>query len=68
MKYSVKRYWQLCDEVEVEATSVDAAIEIAHQMPLDESRGDYVSGSLNSDPSADVQPLITGEDHATDNH
>ncbi len=58
MKFAVKRYWQLGDEVEVEAHSVDEAIEIAHARPLDESRGEFVMGSLNSDPHADVQPLI----------
>jgi hypothetical protein len=60
MKFAVKRYWQLCDCVEVEADTPDRAIEIAHEMPLDETRGDYVSGSLNSDPSADVE-LLAGK-------
>jgi len=58
MKFAVKRYWQLCDPVEVEADTPDQAIERAHEMPLDESKGDYVLGSLNSDPLVDVQPLV----------
>ena len=57
MRYAVKRYWELSDEVEVEASSVDEAIGRAHDLPLDESKGDYVPDSLNSDPEADVQPL-----------
>jgi hypothetical protein len=65
MKFAVKRYWQLCDEVEVEAQSVDDAIDLAHAMPLDESRGEYVMGSLNSDPSADVQLKIAPQDRNT---
>jgi len=60
VRYAVKRYWQLCDEVQVEADTPDQAIDLAHEMPLDESRGEYVSGSLNSDPANDVQPVITG--------
>jgi hypothetical protein len=60
MKYAVKRYWQLCDSVEVEADTPDQAIERAHALPLDESRGDYVLGSLNSDPAEDVRPLLNG--------
>ena len=57
MRYVVKRYWQFCDSVEVEAHTPDQAIERAHEMPLDESRGEYVMGSLNSDPLEDVEPL-----------
>jgi hypothetical protein len=41
----------------LEANSIDEAIERAHEMPLNELRGDYVLGSLNNDPSADVEPL-----------
>ncbi len=58
MKYAVKRYWQLCDEVEVEAQSVDQAIDLAHAMPLPKTRGEFVMDSLNSDPGADVQRLL----------
>ena len=57
MRFAVSRYWQLCDTLEVEANSVDEAIEIAYNMPLDESQGAFVLGSLYSDPDADVQPL-----------
>jgi hypothetical protein len=57
MKFAVKRYWQLCDEVSVEADSPTQAIDLAHELPLDELRGEYVQGSLNSDPDTDVQPL-----------
>lgn len=57
MKYVVKRYWQVCDAVEVEANSIDDAIELAHETPLDNALADYVLGSLNSDPSEDVRPL-----------
>ena len=57
MRFKVKRYWQLCDSVEVEADTPDQAIERAHEMPLNEFRGDYVMGSLNSDPHADVEPV-----------
>jgi len=62
VKFTVKRYWQLCDEVEVEGRTRDEAIDIAHQMPLDESRGSYVSGSLNSDPDQDVAPILEKAD------
>ena len=60
MKFAVKRYWQLCDRVEVDATTRDEAIDTAHKLELDESRGTYVLGSLNSDPEEDIEP-ITGK-------
>ena len=60
MKYAVKRYWELCDSVEVEADTPSQAIDKAHDLPLDEHRGEYVQGSLNSDPNVDVQPLNSG--------
>ena len=60
MRFGVKRYWQMCDRVEVEAETPDQAIEQAHKMPLDESRGDFVLGSLNSDSLFDVEPVTEG--------
>jgi hypothetical protein len=44
----------------VEANSVDEAIDTAHAMPVDNTTAEYVPGSMNSYPSDDVQPLITG--------
>jgi hypothetical protein len=60
MKYAVKRYWQFCDAVEVEADSIAQAIERAHEMPLNELQGEYILSSLYIDPSADVAPLVKG--------
>ena len=60
MKYAVKRYWSVCDEVEVEANSVSEAIDIAHEMPAANAKAEFVPDSMNSDPSCDVQQLITG--------
>ena len=60
MKFAVRRYWSVYDSVEVEANSVDEAIDIAHAMPVDNAKAGFVSGSMNSDPSDDVQSLITG--------
>ena len=57
MKFKVHRYWQLCDTVEVEAASLDKAIDAARQIPLDNATAEYVSGSLNSDPECDVHPI-----------
>ena len=60
MKYVVKRYWELCDSVEVNASSVSEAIDLAHGLPVDNSKAKFVPDSMNSDPSADVQSLTTG--------
>lgn len=57
MKFSVKRYWELCDTVEVQANSKSEAIRRAHERPLDRAVAWYVPDSLNSDPDTDVQPL-----------
>jgi hypothetical protein len=57
MRYAVKRYWEICDEVEVEANSAHEAIEVAHAMPLENSKAEYVPDSINSDPTTDVQPV-----------
>ena len=42
MKYVVKRYWELCDSVEVNADSPSQAIELAHEMPIDNARAAFV--------------------------
>ena len=60
MRFAVKRYWEICDEVEVEADSADQAMEAAHAMPLDHTKGGYVPDSITSDPDCDVQPLAGG--------
>jgi hypothetical protein len=57
MKFAVKRYWEVCDRVEVEADSAEEAIALAHDEPLDAAKAEYVSDSLQSDPECDVQPL-----------
>ena len=62
MKYAVKRYWEVCDRVEVEANSESEAIAIAHQLSLDNARAEFVPDSLNSDSSCDVHPLTEGGD------
>jgi len=60
VKFAVRRYWSVYDSVEVEADSVDEAMDVAHAMPVDHAKAEFVSGSMNSDPSDDVQSLITG--------
>lgn len=55
-KFYVKRYWEVSDEVEVEANSIDEAIEKAHEMDL--TKGQYVDDSINSDPEVDVQEAL----------
>lgn len=60
MRFAVKRYWSLCDSVDVEANSPSEAIDIAHEMPVDSTEAEFVPDSMNSDPTCDVQPLITG--------
>ena len=57
MKYVVKRYWEVCDSVEVNAGSVGEAIDLAHALPVDYTQAEYVPDSMNSDPSCDVQLL-----------
>lgn len=57
MTFEVKRYWEVCDTVRVPATSVAQAIQIAHSLPLNTPRAEFVPDSLNSDPDADVQPV-----------
>jgi len=60
MKFAVKRYWSVCDSVDVEADSVSAAIDIAHELPVDNAKAEFVPDSMNIDPTCDVQPLIAG--------
>lgn len=60
MKYVVKRYWELCDSVEVNADSPSQAIELAHEMPIDNARAAFVPDSMNTDPEADVWPIPAG--------
>jgi hypothetical protein len=56
----VKRYWEVCDTVDVAADGVDEAIEAAHALPIDHTKAAYVADSLNSDPESDVQHLPGG--------
>lgn len=62
MKYVVKRYWELCDLVEVNADSPSRAIELAHEMPVDSAGAMFVPDSMNSDPDSDVWPVNPGGD------
>jgi len=56
-RFAVKRYWSVCDSVEVAADSVSEAIDIAHELPIDNAQAEFVPDSMNSDPSDDVQQL-----------
>jgi hypothetical protein len=55
--YSVRRYWEMYDTVEVLACSKEKAIESA--MEEDVCDGDYVCDSLNIDEGVDVQVYDT---------
>jgi len=57
MTFAVKRFWQVCDTVQVEADGVDEAIEAAHALPLDHTKARFVPDSINSDPDAEVWSL-----------
>jgi hypothetical protein len=59
MKYTAKVYWEMSGEIEVEANSPEEAAEIAMDgnTPFPEEK-EYVQGSVNCDPTCDVQPLI----------
>lgn len=57
MRFAVKRYWELCDTVHVDADGVDKAIEAAHALPLDNTKAAYVPDSINSDPDEEVWSL-----------
>jgi hypothetical protein len=65
VKFAVKRYWSVCDSVDVEANSVSQAIDIAHELPVDNAKAEYVPDSMNSDPTCDVQALITEKQDAS---
>lgn len=65
MRFAVKRYWEVCDTVEVEATSVAEAIYVAHAMPVDSFKAEFVYDSLNSDSFVDVHALTTGDESQT---
>jgi hypothetical protein len=60
MRYAVKRYWSVCDEVHIEATSVGDAINTSHELPVDSAKAEFVPDSMNSDPNCDVQQLPGG--------
>lgn len=47
MKYSIYRYWTCHDSVEIEAESLDEAIEIAREHPV--TVGDIIPESLQVD-------------------
>ena len=68
MRFAVKRYWEVCDEVEVEVNSAGEAIDAAHALPIDNTKAEFVPDSLNSDSFVDVQVLTTGDEYETDNH
>jgi hypothetical protein len=59
MNYVVKRYWEVCDSVEVNAGSVSEAIDLAHELPVDNAQVEFVPDSMHTDPSCDVQLLNT---------
>jgi len=60
VKYAVKRYWEVCDSVDVEANSPRDGVDIAHAMPVDSTKAEFVPDSMNIDPTCDVQPLANG--------
>ena len=62
-KYRIKRYWTMCDTVEVEAQSVDKAICQAHALSAHGALAEYVPDSINSDPETDVEIITKGAPH-----
>ena len=60
MKFAVKRYWEVCDSVEVDADSASEAIAVAHELLIDNTKAEYVPDSINSDPACDVHLLTNG--------
>lgn len=56
-RFAVKRYWEMSDTVYVPATTIDAAILAAHNLPLNLTKAEYVPDSMNSDRETDVQSL-----------
>jgi hypothetical protein len=57
VKFTVKRYWEVCGAVDVEADSASEAVAIAHELPVDNAKAEYVPDSLNSDSDCDVQKV-----------
>lgn len=55
-KYIVKRYWEVCDSVEVDAISSDDAVNKACDLPLSDNP-EYVPDSMNVDEDIDVIEL-----------
>ena len=53
-KYSVKRYWEVCDEIEIVAESPEQASALAYVQPL--TAGEYVPDSMNVDEE-DIQKI-----------
>ncbi len=56
MKYSVIRYWEVRDEVKVEADCPEDAVFKAHNLDLS-SNPEYVVDSMNTDSEVDVQEI-----------
>jgi hypothetical protein len=54
-KFAVIRYWEMRDEVTVEAIDEESAIDAAHALPF--TKGEYVNDSMNSDIESDVQEV-----------
>lgn len=52
--YYVKRYWEVYDEVKVEAESTSEAVDRAYEQPLGSSPR-YVDDSMNIEEEVDVQ-------------
>ena len=61
MKYAVKRYWEVCDTVEVEANEGDIAAIVQQACELDLTHGEYVRGSMNVDEDLDIQEITGGD-------
>lgn len=60
-RYVIPVQWMMSDEFEVEAYSLEEAIEIAKQMPL--TRGEYVDDSfeINEDLLLMLNPHVSDE-------
>ena len=56
-KYSVRRYWAMCDTVKVAADSIGQAIEKANARGINAAKAEYVPDSISSDPRADVEVI-----------
>ena len=60
MRFAVKRYWEVCETVEVDANSPGEAIDSAHALPVDNAKAEFVPDSMNTDSFCDVQPVNIG--------